>query len=422
MDKNNFDQDFFIGKSATDSNKKSVNPKDIFNNFLEKKRIFKNKEALSSTFVPTEILHRDEEIEKISNILAPALLLERISNVLIYGFSGTGKSLVTKYVAHNLGSMAAEKNVNVIPIHINCRLGNNDTEYRLVSNLCMFFGVEVPTSGLSVNALYKKLISAIDTQDRYVILILDEIERLIQKAGDGVIYTLLRLNESLKHAKISIVGISNNIDLKSLLDQKVRSSLHPIELVFKPYNAVEIADIIKTRVSESFYENSINEGIIMKCAALSAKENGDIRKTLNMLMVAGETAQSQGRSHINEEDLDAAAEVLEQNITEEIVKSMTKQSKCILSAIISVAKSKRLGNVYSGEVYDAYIKIADRYALEKLTLRRVSDLIADMDYNSLITSRVKSNGRYGRTREIKVAFSPQFVSKVESMLREDLNI
>ena len=97
---------------STNNSKKNIDPRDIFNTFLQKKRIFKNKEALSSAFVPGEILHRDIEIEELSNILAPSLLLERVSNILVYGFSGTGKSLVTRHVAQSLSVTAAEKKRN----------------------------------------------------------------------------------------------------------------------------------------------------------------------------------------------------------------------------------------------------------------------------------------------------------------------
>ncbi len=400
---------------------KTVDPKDIFNNFLSKKRIFKNKEILSSAFIPDVILHRDSEIEKLSNTLAPSLLLERVSNILIYGFSGTGKSLVTRYVAHNLAVTAMEKEVDVMPIYINCRLENNSTEYRLISNLCTVFGIKVPVSGLSVNVLYKKLINVIDSKDRVVILILDEIEKLIQRSGDEVLYSLLRMNELLKKSKISLIGISNNTNLKALLDQRVKSSLSPIEIVFKPYNAIEIADILSIRARDAFYEGVVDDAVIKKCAALSAQEHGDVRKALNLLMVAGELAQQNGEATVKEEYLDRANEVLEQNVTEEMIRSMTKQGKCVLYAIIAASKAKKGGKIYSGEVYDYYLKYAERFGLKKLTFRRVSDLIADMDYNSLIMSKIRNNGRYGRTRELSLAFSDNLMLKVEKILLTDLN-
>ena len=403
-----------------EENRRNVDPKSIFNQFLEKKKIFKNKEMLSSSFVPSAILHRDDEIEFISNSLAPSLLLERVSNILIYGFSGTGKSLVTRYVCQHLAELAQEKNVNVLPIYVNCRLENNNTEYRLLSNLCRILGVKVPTSGLSANDLYKKLVSAVDDREKSIILILDEIEKLIQKAGDGVLYSLLRLNESMRNAKISVIGISNNTDLKASLDQRVRSSLSPVEFIFKPYNAMQIADILNMRTGEAFYQNAINEAIINKTAALAAREHGDVRKAINMLRVAGEQAQQRGSSEIMERDLDKATDILEQDITEASIKTMTKQSKCVMLAIIMTSKSKRLGKVYSAEVYDSYVRLSARYGLEKLTFRRISDLIADMDYSSLIMSKITSKGRGGRMRELNIAFSPMIINRIEEMLKQDL--
>ncbi len=415
-----FQNGISVKNSQSSADQKKTDPRDIFDDFLKKKKLFKNKEALSSNFIPDDILYRNKEIETLSRVLAPSLLSERVSNILIYGFSGTGKSLVTKFVGKKLANTAMEKSINVMPIYMNCRLENNNTEYRLMSNLCSVFGAEVPESGLSVNSLYKKFISAIDREDKAVILILDEIEKLVQHAGDGVLYSLLRLNESLKHAKISIIGISNNTEFKSLLDQRVRSSLNPIEIVFRPYNAEEIAEILKMRVDEAFNNGAVKEEVIQKCAALSAQEHGDIRKALDLLKVAGENAQQFGKDNVEEDDLDKAADILEQNITESLIKTMTKQSKVVLMSIIAVSRSKRLGKVYSGEVYDYYLKFCDRVGLKKLTFRRVSDLIADMDYNSLVMSRIKSHGRYGRTRELNIAFSPTLINKVEDIIKTGL--
>lgn len=396
-------------------------PKQIFNEFLQKKRVFKNKEVLSSSFTPNKILHRNSEIEEISNLLAPSLLLERTSNLLIYGFSGTGKSLITRFVAQNLASLAKEKEVNVVPVYINCRLENNNTEYRLISNLSSVFGIKTPTSGLSVNALYKNLVAVIDSDSRDIILILDEIEKLVQNAGDGVLYNLLRINEILKNTKISILGISNNPEFKASLDQRVKSSLSPIEIVFKPYNAIEIADILSLRVKDSFYETVVDDEIINKCAAMAAQEHGDVRRAINLLRVAGELAQQTGSVKITEDLLDRASDLLEQNVTEEIIKSMTKQSKCALYSIISLSKSKNFSKIYSGEVYDYYSRLADKFGLKRLTFRRLSELIGELDYNSLIMTRIKNNGRYGRTRELSIAFPSSLLVRIEQILLSELN-
>ena len=120
-----FQPDNDFSKKADTNEINNIDPIAIFNEFLTSKRIFKNKEVLSSSFFPDGITHRNSEILALSRIMAPSLLFEGISNVLVYGFSGTGKSLVTKYVGKKLASSAEEKKVNVLPIYMNCRLENN---------------------------------------------------------------------------------------------------------------------------------------------------------------------------------------------------------------------------------------------------------------------------------------------------------
>ena len=44
-----------------------------------------------------------------------------------------------------------------------------------------------------------------------IIIILDEIDQLVAKAGDGILYNLTRLNSDLKQTQISLIGISNDL-------------------------------------------------------------------------------------------------------------------------------------------------------------------------------------------------------------------
>jgi len=70
---------------------------DFFEKYLEKEPIFKNKFILQSNYTPSQILHRDEQIDQLAKILAPTLRGEKPSNIFIYGKTGTGKTLAVKY-------------------------------------------------------------------------------------------------------------------------------------------------------------------------------------------------------------------------------------------------------------------------------------------------------------------------------------
>ena len=47
----------------------------FFNDYIEKESLFKDKKSLQSNFTPSEIKHRDEQINQIAKILAPCLAI-----------------------------------------------------------------------------------------------------------------------------------------------------------------------------------------------------------------------------------------------------------------------------------------------------------------------------------------------------------
>jgi cell division control protein 6 len=64
-------------------------------------------------------------------------------------------------------------------------------------------------------------------------VILDEVDKLVRK-GDEVLYNLLRINSELNSARVSLIGISNDLTFTELLDPRVRSLLDEEEIIFPP--------------------------------------------------------------------------------------------------------------------------------------------------------------------------------------------
>lgn len=389
---------------------------DIFQNYVGKRTIFKDKNTLSIQFTPDNIPHRNKQIRQLGMILAPVLRGERPSNIFIYGKTGTGKSLCTKHTTSKLLETARNNgNEKIKTIYINCKMSKvSDTEYRLLSQLILNFGVEVPFTGLPTNKLYQKFYELLDTKEQTVVLVLDEIDALVNKVGDGVLYNLTRVNQELKNAKLTIIGISNNISFINDLDPRVKSSLSEEELVFPPYNANELADILTERIGFAFNLNVVSPPVIAKCSALAAQEHGDARKALDLLRVAGETAERMGSKTVSNEHADRAEKKLDRDKTTEIVQNQPKQSKCVLFAIIRLSK-KGQEKIQTGDIYDSYIEICRRNHLKPLTQRRVSDLISELDMFGIVNAKVISKGRYGRTREIKIDLSKDIIHKIEKV-------
>ena len=82
----------------------------IFEKYTNKTSLFSDKAVLQSSYVPEEILHREIEINQITDILAPAASkFEKPSNIFIYGKTGTGKTLSTLFVKHQLEDYLSTK-------------------------------------------------------------------------------------------------------------------------------------------------------------------------------------------------------------------------------------------------------------------------------------------------------------------------
>ena len=159
--------------------------KNYFETYLDKKRLFDKKNILQINHTPNNIPHRDEQIQELSRILAPSLRLEKPSNIFLYGKTGTGKTLSALNVVQDLKKVAEIKNMPLDIFYVNCKLKNvADTEYRLVAHLARELGEDVPVTGLPRNEIYKKLFNKIDTEERLIILVLDEIDQIVKKQGD----------------------------------------------------------------------------------------------------------------------------------------------------------------------------------------------------------------------------------------------
>ena len=389
----------------------------IFNKFLQTKQIFKNREALTISFTPENITHREKQINDLGKILLPSLKGGRPSNVFLYGRPGTGKTLVSKFVGSELEKISENNGKNVKVIYVNCKMKKiADTEYRLLAELSKELGREIPFTGLPTDQVYHIFFETLEKNKKTVIIIIDEIDTLVQKTGDEILYNLTRINQELKNSKVSIIGITNNLSFIESLDPRVKSSLSEEELIFPPYNALQLQDILRTRASLAFSPDALDEGVIEKCAALAAQEHGDARRALDLLRVAGELAERNCEEKVTINHVDIAQEKIDMDRVLEIVKAQPKQSQLVLYSIIQLAEKSK--EIQTGEVIDNYQELCIKHGLKALTQRRVSDLIAELDLFGIINTRIISKGRYGRTRIISLNLSESVLKKLKNLLYE----
>jgi cell division control protein 6 len=382
---------------------------DVFKTFVSNARIFRDREVLRHDYLPDRLPHREEQIKKLGQTVAPVLGGARSSNVLIYGKTGTGKTAVAKHVLTHLEFKAKEFSAPVRFCYVNCRMAGS--EYRVFASLCQSVGVSIPFTGLSVGEVFDRLRTGLDASKIIFMIVLDEADALIKARGDGLLYELTRINENLSKSKVTLIGISNDFRLKEFLDPRVLSSLSEEEIVFRPYDAGELKNILCERSKSAFRDHALSDAAVGLCAALAAAEHGDARRALDLLRVAGEVAERDGATVVVEDHVREAEKHIEHNRVVEALQNLTLHSKLVVLSIYHLNRVSSRGAI-TGEISELYDELSAELGVTPLTQRRLSTLVNELDSMGLVNAKVISMGRYGRTKKIRLEIGRAIIRDV----------
>ena len=394
--------------------------------FERDRQVFADAEPLDDSYEPEDIRERDEELEKYQRALQPIIDNRPTSNIFLYGKTGTGKTVATKFMLSHLEDDTAQyDDIHLSTVWVSCE--NLSSSYQvavaLVNELRDNQNKDrISATGYSQQRVFDILYEELDALGGTIVIVLDEIDNIGH--SDDILYGLprARSNDYVDNARPVIVGISNDFQFRDNLSPKVKDTLAEKEILFPPYDADQLRSILTPRAKKAFHDSVLSDDVVPLCAAFAAQDTGSARQAIRLLREAGELAQSLDSEIVTEEHVRGAQDELEKNQLYEGMQELTTQGHAVLCALAYYQALDEVP-IRSRDLYDRYVKICDRLDTDCVSERRVRDHLSDMNMLGLINLYERNEGlSAGRYHEYELDVPLKTVLEVllETARFEDL--
>lgn len=385
--------------------------------------IYRNRDALREDYQPDELVGRDEELQAYQTELQPVINGEQPNNIFLYGKTGVGKTAATRYLMSHLQEDANQyDDIDFTLVFLNC--DGLTSSYQIATRLVNEFRDEtnqISTTGYPRSSVYEMLWKELDEVGGTVLVVLDEIDHV---QDDSILYQLprARANGNLTSTKVGIIGISNDFSFREDLSPKVKSSLCEQEIHFPAYDANDLQKILSQRAEAAFYDDVLDEGVIPLCAAYGAKDAGDARQSIDLLMKAGDIARDRDTETVTDEHVEQGRRDLERGRIKEGINGLTQHGHLVLYALLTL-DLEEITPVRSRDIRPRYSRFAERAGRDPLVPRRMRDHLSELAMLGLVSVTERNEGRRGGTyREYNIDVNPELIFTALDDVMENVGI
>ncbi len=384
--------------------------------------LFKDEGKLSPEYVPLRLPHREPQVNELSKMFRS--MIESPGSMFIkawlVGGVGTGKTATSKRFGHLLEREALRRGVNLRYLHVNCY--RDRTLFVVAKRMAQRVLPSVPERGFSAQELLDMAWRALEDQEAYMLVVLDEVDYLVKLSGESSLYSLLRLSDERLNVpqRLSMVMVSRSHPSTYLLSDAVVSSSTRNIIKFEPYTSRQLLDILRDRVEEAFVEGVVEDEALTMIADLAGVDGhgtGDARFALELLWRAGKLAEMKGFKRVKPELVREAYVEAHPLINKGDLRSLTKHELLLLLAV--ARRLKKTGRAYTstGEVEQEYIGLCSSMGERPRKHTQVWSLLKKLSAMGFVTSKVSTTAR-GRTTLIGLLDIP--IPILESAIMEVL--
>ncbi|MGQ9587206.1 MAG: Cdc6/Cdc18 family protein [Thermoplasmata archaeon] len=382
------------------------------------KSVFKDQRTLSFDYVPPKLVHREAQMKKLIMLYKPVIESNFAQNAVLIGSVGTGKTAAAKRFCMDLKDYAEKRQKALDWVLVNCRQRNSESS--VVLQIVNHFQPNFPDRGFSITEMLRILRKDLEKRKVHFLIVLDEADMLLKKAGSDIIYKLTRFGEEKVESKelISLMLISQK-NVFDMLDAASASTFKRTNMIeFGKYSCEELRDIVSQRAGLALHEGCIDDGSLDLIAEVSS-EWGDARFAIEILEKAGMLADEEAAGRISVEHVRAAKAEAYSSVTESKLTGLDKHQKLALIAIAKASKGKAY--ITTGEAESAYKVACEEYSEKPRAHTAFWGLLKDLDMLGIVSAKKSGPGISGKTTVITLLDIPAKVldAKVRLMLSSE---
>lgn len=381
------------------------------------KSVFKDQRTLSFDYVPPRLVHREAQMRKLAMLYRPVLESNFSQNAVLIGSVGTGKTATAKRFCMDLKEQGEKMQKAVDWVLVNCRQRNSESS--VVLHIVNHFQPNFPDRGFSITEMLRILRKDLEKRKVHLVIVLDEADVLIRKAGPDMIYKLTRFGEEKVEAKelVSLMLISQK-NVFDMLDASSVSTFKRTNAVeFGRYTRDELRDIVAERAVLALHDRAMDGDTIDLVAEVSS-DFGDARFAIEILEKAGMLADEEGAGKVSVEHVRAAKAEAYSSITESKLEGLDTHQRLALLAIARASRGKAY--ITTREAEAAYKVACEEYSEKPRAHTAFWGLMKGLDVLGVVSAKKSGPGISGKTTVITLLDIPGKVleGKMRQMLEE----
>ncbi len=361
----------------------------LFGSMLDKD-VFRDEAVLYPEFLPEVLPHREDEIHAVADCLKPLMKKSRPLPVFMHGPPGVGKTAVARFILKEI------KEDGISGVYVNC--WQHNSRHAILTQVSYGLGAFAPRRGTSTDEIYGKFLEGLKKTSRGVVIVLDEIDRILSEESSSVLYDILRNPEN---QFVGVILISNDPYVLRKVDDRTRSSLNCEEVEFASYTPKELEDILRERAAIAFLPGAVGSGVLPALAHFAHANGGDVRIGIENLLRAGRLAENTGTGKLTMAEVKKVVSRAPASRFGEKLKSLDPPNKQLL-LLVGDAEG-----ILSGQLLK---KLNSTSPVAPRTFRKY---VSELERLGLIKTKVTGKGQKGKSRIISLAFDAKLLEELK---------